>query len=97
MKLSIVILLVLFANSISFVQTGIVFKKTWRVSLSSSSVQGNANSNQPTISANGYHVAFHSHSSNHSHPSNLVEDDTNGFPDVFVHHFAFVRIQPIEK
>lgn len=91
MKLSIVILLVLFANSISFVQTGIVFKKTWRVSLSSSSVQGNANSNQPTISANGYHVAFHSHS------SNLVEDDTNGFPDVFVHHFAFVRIQPIEK
>lgn len=73
------ILLVLFANSISFVQTGIVFKKTWRVSLSSSGVQANGTSHYPRISADGRFVAFVSSA------SNLVEDDTNGFPDVFVH------------
>jgi Tol biopolymer transport system component len=55
---------------------------TARVSVSSSGEEGNHNSgffSAPSISGDGQHVAFESHA------SNLVEDDTNGQPDIFVH------------
>lgn len=60
-------------------------KKTDRVSLSSTGVQGNAQSLNSSINANGRFVAFYSFA------SNLVEGDTAGnqvtpnFFDVFVH------------
>ena len=51
---------------------------TKRVSLSSSGRQGNGTSGSAAISADGRYVAFGSNA------SNLVPDDTNGFPDIFV-------------
>ena len=51
---------------------------TKRVSLGSSGRQGNGTSRSAAISADGRYVAFGSHA------SNLVPDDTNGFPDIFV-------------
>ncbi len=57
--------------------------ETTRVSVSSSGVQGNANNEWPSISADGRFVAFNSNS------DNLVPGDTNAFPnggnDTFVH------------
>ncbi len=52
---------------------------TTRVSVSSSGVQGNGHSFNPSLSADGTKVAFASDA------SNLVADDSNGFRDVFVH------------
>ncbi|MCW5775737.1 MAG: PD40 domain-containing protein [Phycisphaeraceae bacterium] len=56
-------------------QTG----KTTRVSISSTGAQGDGDSTHPAISADGRFVAFSSAA------SNLVEGDTNGVLDVFVH------------
>ncbi len=56
-------------------QTG----QTTRVSVSSSGEQGNAMSENPSISADGRYVAFESYA------TNLVPDDTNGHWDIFVH------------
>jgi pimeloyl-ACP methyl ester carboxylesterase len=56
-----------------------VANNTTRVSLDSSGIQGDANSYAPSISANGHHVVFYSSA------SNLVNEDTNGMNDVFVH------------
>jgi len=56
-------------------QTGM----TERVSLSSTGEQGNGQSFEPSISADGRYVAFYSDA------SNLVSGDTNGFTDIFVH------------
>jgi Tol biopolymer transport system component len=56
-------------------QTG----QTMRVSVSSGGLQANGNSEDPSISADGRYVAFGSSA------SNLVEGDTNGYGDVFVH------------
>jgi len=56
-------------------QTG----KTSRVSVASDGAQGNGESWLPSISADGCYVCFASHA------TNLVPDDTNGAPDVFVH------------
>jgi hypothetical protein len=53
--------------------------ETTRVSLNSRGQQGNSNSNDPTISADGRYVAFYSSS------SNLVPKDTNNSDDVFVY------------
>jgi Tol biopolymer transport system component len=53
--------------------------ETDRVSISSAGTEGNGNSYDPSISADGRYVAFPSCA------SNLVESDTNGSPDVFVH------------
>lgn len=50
-----------------------------RVSVSSSGDEGNADSVLASMSANGRHVVFQSWA------DNLVADDTNGLPDVFVH------------
>jgi hypothetical protein len=50
-----------------------------RVSVSSSGVQGNGDSDMPALSADGRFVAFSSAS------SNLVPNDTNRVADVFVH------------
>jgi len=50
-----------------------------RVSVASDGTQGNDNSWDPSISADGRYVAFFSHA------SNLVPGDTNGKADVFVH------------
>jgi Tol biopolymer transport system component len=51
---------------------------TERVSVSSGEVEGNAASYEPSINADGRHVAFASYA------SNLVEGDNNGVWDVFV-------------
>jgi len=56
-------------------QTGI----TTRVSLDSAGAQGNSNSLDPSISADGRYVAFTSYA------TNLVAGDTNSRGDVFVH------------
>lgn len=52
---------------------------TTRVSVSSTGVQANSNSNYPSISENECFVVFQSVA------SNLVSGDTNGVVDVFVH------------
>jgi len=52
---------------------------TRRVSVDSSGVQGNGDSLDPSISADGLIVAFGSYA------SNLVSGDRNGYPDIFVH------------
>lgn len=49
------------------------------VSRSSGGEQGNTQSRQPAISANGRYVAFQSDS------TNLVANDSNGFADIFLH------------
>jgi Tol biopolymer transport system component len=49
------------------------------VSVSSEGIQGNAESDTPAISADGRYVVFTSNA------SNLVEGDTNGESDIFVH------------
>lgn len=51
---------------------------TTRVSLSSAGFQGNAGSYEPSISADGRFVAFRSRA------TNLVPNDTNNQPDIFV-------------
>lgn len=56
-------------------QTG----QTTRVSMSSDGAQGNGDSRQPVISADGRYVAFWSDA------DNLVSGDSNGSRDVFVH------------
>jgi Tol biopolymer transport system component len=53
--------------------------ETTRVSVDSTGTQANGFSSVPAISADGRYVAFRSDA------SNLVEDDTNGLGDVFVH------------
>ena len=53
---------------------------TTRSSVSSAGAQSTGVSYQPTISADGVHIAFHSTA------SNLVAGDTNGSYDVFVHN-----------
>jgi len=55
-----------------------VLHKTYLVSVGPGGVQGNGDSSQPAISANGRYVAFTSNA------SNLVGGDANGFSDVFV-------------
>jgi Tol biopolymer transport system component len=52
---------------------------TTRVSVASDGTQGNEYSIWPFVSSDGHFVAFMSHA------SNLVDDDTNGKSDVFVH------------
>jgi len=56
-------------------QTGL----TTRVSVSSNGVQGNGYNGWPSISSDGQYVAFQSDA------DNLVDGDTNGVEDVFVH------------
>ena len=51
---------------------------TERVSISTAGVQGDINSQECTISADGRFVAFQSYA------TNLVPGDTNGSPDIFV-------------
>ena len=53
-------------------------KTTTRVSVDLVGVQGNDNSNAPSISADGSSVTFQSDA------DNLVVGDTLGFPDIFV-------------
>ena len=53
-----------------------------KASVDSSGVHGNANSYEPSISADGRYVAFVSRA------TNLVAGDTDGHPDVFVHDRA---------
>jgi hypothetical protein len=53
--------------------------KTARVSVDSSGMQGDQNSLNACVSADGRYVAFESTA------SNLVAGDTNGFGDIFVH------------
>ncbi|MCA9421225.1 MAG: FG-GAP repeat protein [Nitrospira sp.] len=53
--------------------------QTTRVSLSSAGPQGNGDSNDPTLSADGNLVAFSSYA------TNLVSNDTNIAQDIFLH------------
>jgi hypothetical protein len=53
---------------------------TTRVSIASGGAQGNDMSRWPQISGDGNHVVFESYA------SNLVGNDTNGEPDIFVHN-----------
>ncbi|MGH3659314.1 MAG: TolB family protein, partial [Micromonosporaceae bacterium] len=55
---------------------------TERVSVSTNGFEGNNNSSQPSISADGRFVAFSSTA------TNLVSGDTNGQADVFVHELG---------
>jgi hypothetical protein len=54
-------------------------RQTTCVSIASDGSQGDWDSEWPSISADGRYVAFHSYA------INLVEDDTNGKRDIFVH------------
>lgn len=54
-------------------------RKTIRVSIASDGDQANSDSSAPMISADGGFVAFQSTA------SNLIENDTNEYPDIFVH------------
>lgn len=56
-------------------QTG----QTQRVSVNSAGVEGNGESQNPSISADGRYVVFSSYA------SNLVDGDTNNSQDIFVH------------
>ena len=62
-----------------WLQLGWPYGPTTRVSVSSAGQEGNNGSGWPVISADGRYVAFTSYA------SNLVEDDTNGYSDIFVH------------
>jgi archaellum component FlaF (FlaF/FlaG flagellin family) len=53
-------------------------KLTTRVSVNNNGVQGNGDSDLPSISGDGRYVAFQSYA------TNLVPGDTNGNPDIFV-------------
>jgi Tol biopolymer transport system component len=53
--------------------------QTKLVSVSSTGVQGNDESRNSSISSDGRYVAFDSNA------SNLVDNDSNGFTDIFVH------------
>jgi LPXTG-site transpeptidase (sortase) family protein len=57
-------------------------RTTTRVSVASNGVQANDESRSPAISANGLYAAFVSAA------SNLVEDDTNGVDDTFLHEIG---------
>jgi len=52
---------------------------TSRVSVSSTGIQGNSESSNPSISSDGRYVAFHSHA------GNLAANDTLSADDVFAH------------
>jgi Tol biopolymer transport system component len=52
---------------------------TTRVSVASSDTQGNGDSDDPSVSADGRYVAFESEA------TNLVSGDTNDWGDIFVH------------
>lgn len=54
-------------------------RKTTRVSMNSSGVEGDTGSHEPAISADGRFVAFHSAA------TNLVAGDLNATSDVFIH------------
>jgi Tol biopolymer transport system component len=56
----------------------LVTNKTQRVSLNSGGTQGNGDSGNPVVSANGRFVAFDSRA------RNLVKGDTNGSADIFL-------------
>ena len=68
-------------------QTG----KTEVVSKDSNGNLGNSHSSKPAISADGRFVAFHSTS------NNLVQDDTNGITDIFVHDRQRGKTEVVSK
>jgi Tol biopolymer transport system component len=55
-----------------------VLGTTTRVSVDSDGAQANNSSFNPSLSADGRYIAFYSNA------SNLVADDTNGTPDIFI-------------
>jgi Tol biopolymer transport system component len=63
--------------------------KTRRVSLSSAGQQGNGNSYDPSISADGRFVAFYSHA------TNLIGHDTNRAYDIFVRNLKTHRTRRV--
>lgn len=63
-------------------------KTTLRVSVSSDGAQGNGDSRVPSLSSDGRYVSFLSYA------SNLVTDDANDAPDVFVHNLGITPPEP---
>lgn len=57
-----------------------VTRKTTRVSVATDGTEGDNNSYDPSLSANGEYVTFRSYT------SNLIGDDTNGVADIFLHN-----------
>jgi Tol biopolymer transport system component len=55
------------------------FARTIMISINSQGEQGNSTSSEPSISADGRYIAFHSYA------SNLVANDTNKKSDIFVY------------
>lgn len=67
-------------------------KETIRISIASDGTQGNGTSNRwPTISSDGRYIAFSSSS------SNLTDNDTNNYSDVFVHEHESNNLVAISK
>jgi Tol biopolymer transport system component len=64
---------------------------TRRVSIGSDDIQGDSYSNEPSISADGRHVAFTSDA------RNLVTDDTNDSHDVFVRDLVTARTSLVSR
>jgi len=62
-----------------WLQRGWPYGPTTRVSVSSTGQQANNSSSEPSISADGRYVTFESDA------NNLVQGDTNGYSDIFVH------------
>ena len=69
----------------------LVRRRTWRASISSSGAESDGPSMKPSISADGSVVAFPSSA------TNLVPDDRNGVPDVFVRDRAAGLTERIER
>ena len=67
------------AQTTAMAPTEMTTGTTTRVSVASDGTQGNGETWDPSISADGHYVAFHSTA------NNLVSGDTNGNTDVFVH------------
>lgn len=62
-----------------------------RVSVNDARVQGNSDSADPSLSADGRYVTFYSYA------SNLVPGDTNGAPDIFVYDRTTKLIERVNK
>jgi archaellum component FlaF (FlaF/FlaG flagellin family) len=63
--------------------------QTTRVSVAGNGSQGNANSFNPAVSADGQYVVFESDA------TNLVPNDTNSRRDIFVHYVGYTSSFPI--
>jgi hypothetical protein len=71
---------------VHYLQTG----QTICISKAPDGTQGNEWSSNPSISADGSIIGFHSHA------DNLVSDDTNGFRDAFIYDMGIIITPTLE-